>query len=986
MKKTIKTILKITIIFLVVLLVLLFVTPILFKGKINQIIKDEANAALNAKLEFSDLSLSMFRSFPALSIRIDDLSLSGVDAFEKDTLVKFNYFQTDLNLMSVIFGDQIEIKAISLDRPVVRAIVLEDGKANWDIAKEDTTAVEVAEETTAEATKFKIGLKKFEINEGKISYDDRQSKMNAEIDTLNFLLKGDLSESETSLNIKTSIAALSFVMDGIKYLKKAKLTFKSDFQANMDSMAFVFKENEFGLNDILLGFDGSVKMPTDDISMDIKFKTKKTDFKSVLSLVPAIYMQDFAGVETSGKFDFKGYVDGIYNDSILPAFGIDLNIENGMFKYPDLPKSVNNINVAVKVDNKGGTGDDNIVDMKKAHAEIAGNPIDATMFVTTTAADVDINAEMNAKIDFASLQDVVPLEDITIKGMMNANLDIAGKLSSLEKEKYDEFKADGKIELSNFEYSGTDVPEKVVIPSALMQFTPAFVNLEKFEVNIGKSDMHLAGKIENMLPYVFQDSTLVARFNITSKYLNMSDIISSDESVEEQAVADTENNDTVPMTAFEIPGNIDFLLKSKLNKIKYDNLDITNLKGDIALKESKAMFKGVQMNLLDGNMGMDGSFDAKIVKQPKIAFDLRIKDFNIPAAFEAFNTVKQLAPIAKNANGKFSLDFDFATDLDYYLSPKYETLNGTGRFQSKEISITKSDALAKLASISKWKKLENPSLSDVDIKFQVKDGNLTVDPTKMNFGKSEIEFGGSQNLNKDINYNLGINIPRKELGETINNVVDNLIAKTGKEINLAENIKMDFIVEGKLDDPKFKLKGSKDGEGGVKQQIKDEIKKGLSDEAKKLIEDADKQARALIDKANSEAQKIKDEAKKVGDKMVQEADTQGDKLKSEADKKGKDLIAEADKKAQKLIDEAGNPIAKIAAKKSAELIKKEARTSADKINTEADNSAKKLHDEAQLKADKLNKEAAEKADAVVAKAEKEAEKLKETANKKAENM
>ncbi len=969
MKKALKKIFKGIVIFLVVLILLIIFIPIVFKGKINQIVKEQANANLNAKLEFSDLSLSLIRSFPALSVRIDELSLSGINDFEKDTLVKFNYFQTDLNLGSVIFGDEIEIRAVILDKPDIKAIVLENGMANWDIAKADTTEVEeeVKDTTeTEEASSFKIALKKFAINDALVAFDDRQSKMRAEIDSLNFLLKGDLSASETKLNINTSIKSLTFIMGSIKYLKKASLSFKSDFQANMDSMSFTFKENEFGLNDIALGFDGNVKMPTDDISMNITFGTKKTEFKSVLSLVPIIYMQDFAGLETSGKFDFNGYAKGIYNDSTLPAFGLNLNIENGMFKYPDLPKSVNNINVAVKVDSKGGSGDNNTVDLKKAHAEIAGNPIDAKMFVSTSAADVDVTGNVTAKIDFASLSDVVPLEDMTLKGMMNANLDLDGKLSSLENEKYEEFKADGKIELNKFEYSSKDLPEKVTIPSANLRFTPAFVSLDNFDVNIGKSDVHLAGKIDNILPYALQDSTLIARFNFNSSNLDMSDLMSSEETEETPAATEeTEGTDTVPLTAFEIPSNIDFLLKSKLDKIKYDNLNITNLNGDILLKNGKAMFKAVKMNLLDGSMQMDGSYDSKVIKQPKVDFDLKIEDFNIPAAFEAFNTIKQLAPIAKNANGKFSLDFDFATDLDYHMSPKYETLNGAGRFQSKEINITKSNALGKLASVTKWKKLENPSLNDVDLKFKIENGSLMVDPTKMKFGKSEMEFGGSQNLNKEISYKLGMNIPSKELGKAVNDIANNLLASTGKQIDVGDNLKMDVFVGGTLNDPKFSLSDKKgNNEGGVKEQIKSEIKKGASEEAKKLIEDADKKAQAIIDKANQEAEKIKAEAKKAGDKLIQEADAQGEKLKEEAEKKG-----------QELIDNAGNPIAKVGAKKAAE-----------KLNKEAEESAQKLHNEAQAKSDKLNQEAEQKANTIVSKAEAEAQKIRDEANKKAENM
>jgi uncharacterized protein involved in outer membrane biogenesis len=103
MKKALKKVFKGIAILLVALILLIIFIPIIFKGKINQIVKEQANANLNAKLEFADLSLSLIRSFPALSVRIDELSLSGINEFENDTLVKFNYFQTDLNLGSVIF-------------------------------------------------------------------------------------------------------------------------------------------------------------------------------------------------------------------------------------------------------------------------------------------------------------------------------------------------------------------------------------------------------------------------------------------------------------------------------------------------------------------------------------------------------------------------------------------------------------------------------------------------------------------------------------------------------------------------------------------------------------------------------------------------------------------------------------------------------------------------------------------------------------------
>lgn len=973
-----KKLLKIIAIVIAVFMLILLLAPMLFKGKIKELITSQAGEYLNAKLEFADLDLSLIRSFPALSVRIDELSLSGVDEFENDTLVAFNYFQTDLNLMSVAFGDAIEINAIILDQPKILAKVLADGKANWDIAKEDSTAVEETIDTTESSSEFKISLKKFEIINALIIYDDAEGDIYAAINALDFKLKGDMTQDHTTLNILSSIKSLTTTYEGVTYLKKVAVGFKSDIDADLDKFIFKFKENEFSLNEIVLGFDGKVEMPEDDIDIDITFNTGKTAFKPVLSLVPAVYMTDFEGIETSGKFEISGYAKGIYNDNNLPTFGMKLLVENARFQYPDLPESVENINVFMQIDNKGGTGDDNIIDIQKAHIEMAKNPFDANMKIITTADDVDMDGEIIGKIDFDKLKDIVPLDSMTIKGILDADLDFGGKLSSLEKENYDEFRANGKMQLTNFSYADNELPQAVKIPSAIMKFTPNFVNLEKLDINIGKTDLHMNGTLNNLLPYVLQDSTLFVRFNFSSAYFNASDVLGEEsEPVEEEETTET---DTVPLTAFAIPGNIDFVLKSKMDKIIYDDLEMTKLKGDIILRKSRMIFKGVKMNMLEGSIGMDGYYDAKDTLNPKVDYKMDIKDFDIPATFDAFNTVQQLVPIAKKAKGKFSMDFNFNSDLDYNLNPVYKTLNGKGRFQSKNIKLENVKTFTALANLTKWKKLANPSLKDINLKFEIKDGNIKVDPTKMKMGKSELEFGGTQGLDETIDYDLKFTIPRKELGSSVNSVVDNLISKTGKDLDIAKNININAKVVGTVDNPKVKLAGSK--EGGVKDEIKEEVGK----EAKKAIGKANEEAQKLIADAEKEADRIRKQADEAGRKLVMEADEQGEKLVLEADRQGKKLIAEADKQAKDLIAKAKNPIAKIAAKKSAAILQKEAKKSANKLNDEAAKKSQTLHSEAQKKADQLNSEADKKANMVIDKAKSESDKLKDKADNKADNL
>ncbi|MFN5888783.1 MAG: AsmA family protein, partial [Bacteroidota bacterium] len=73
---------------LVSILALLLILPFAFKGKIVEKVDQAVNQSLNAKVGFNhDVSLSLLRNFPNLSVGIDDVSIVGIDSFANDTLL-----------------------------------------------------------------------------------------------------------------------------------------------------------------------------------------------------------------------------------------------------------------------------------------------------------------------------------------------------------------------------------------------------------------------------------------------------------------------------------------------------------------------------------------------------------------------------------------------------------------------------------------------------------------------------------------------------------------------------------------------------------------------------------------------------------------------------------------------------------------------------------------------------------------------------------
>lgn len=69
---------------LIVLLIgAMFAIPMMYKSEILDLAKVEINKNLKAKVEFSDLDLSLFRSFPDMGVSLSDFSVTGIDTFEE---------------------------------------------------------------------------------------------------------------------------------------------------------------------------------------------------------------------------------------------------------------------------------------------------------------------------------------------------------------------------------------------------------------------------------------------------------------------------------------------------------------------------------------------------------------------------------------------------------------------------------------------------------------------------------------------------------------------------------------------------------------------------------------------------------------------------------------------------------------------------------------------------------------------------------------
>ncbi|MBL7964367.1 MAG: AsmA family protein [Flavobacteriales bacterium] len=929
---------------LVVLVVLILaaaiILPIVFKGKIEAIVKEQVNANLNATVDWGDWDITILKSFPNLTVTIEDVKVCNKAPFEGICLAEIGALSATIDIKS-LWRDKIEIKRVGLTRPFIHAKVLADGRANWDIALTDSTAAETPADTSTSA--FNVGLQEYWIERGRVIYDDASLPMYMDLRGLHHKGSGDFTQDLFTLSTTTHCDTAGVVFDGVTYLKNATADIKADLDMDLPNMKFTFKENEASVNQLVLGMDGWLAMPGDDIVMDLKWDTRRNDLATILSLVPAEFATDLKGVDMSGKVAFNGFVKGTYNETTMPGFGVHIGVDNGRFKYPDLPESVERIMISCDITSPEGKDlDGMVVDLKRFAMQLAGNPIDARLHLSRPISDPNIDTEVKARLDLASLGRVVPMpKGDELKGRLSADVALKGAMSDIEAQRFEKFKADGELILQDMVYRSDSLPYAIGITNLHFDFNPRYLALVNYTGSIGASDLKASGRIDNYLQWWLKDSTLTGSFTAASELFDLNELMGpSTAETTTEAPADTSQ-----MSLIEVPKNVDFRMNASVRKLVYDNMTLANAKGALHVHDERVDLKDVFFNIFGGDVKMSGSYDTKDKARPFFDLAYDVKELDIEQTVQYVETVQKMAPIAKTCKGKYSTALTMTADLDPHMMPKMETLTGKGSFRTKSMRVDGFQPLVDLAKALKVQGIENTTFNDLFFTYHFKDGKMITDPFDVKIDRIKANVGGSTAFaDQAIDYDMKAKVPTDMFGAAANQVVSGWLGQAnqaiGSNFQVPAELDLTAKITGTVQKPVIKPVFAGSG-ANLKETIKEELKQELNVQINKAKEEA-------IAKAREER-----------DRLIAEAQKQADQLKADARREAARLKGEAYAQADKLVNDAKDPISKTAAKVAAEKLKKEADKKEAQAIAEADKRADGIVETARKKGDDLVRKAEE---------------------------
>jgi hypothetical protein len=853
---------------LVSLLGILIAVPILFKEDAKKAVDDAIAEQVNAHVFYDQegFSLSLFENFPNFTFSMKDFGVSGIDAFASDTLIQVASFEITLDLLSVISGEQIMINEISLKSPEITILSLSDGQNNYDIFKETTD--ETPSETPAEEqSTFSLAIKKWQIIDGNFTYDDLLSGIHTSLLGINHTGSGDFSQDIFDLMIKTTIVSVDLNYEGTNYLKEKTFGADLNMKMNLPDSKYTFSDNSLTLGALSVGLNGDVILPADaDMVLDIEFQSQDMSIKSILSLLPGDYSSYLENVSADGEVGIEGKVSGVYNESRLPDININAMISNGYLAYQEYPVPIEEVQLEAALVIPGVNMDLLSFSMPHFSMQVEGQDFKAQMEFNNLANYTwDLNA--SGGLDLGKIFQIIPVEGMDLKGLISGSFETSGNMLLIEEEKYEQLPTKGRVQVTDFSISDETLPVDIRIPEADLSFDNEQIALTQFKVLFGESDLQMTGTLENFIGYALEPSEVLhGKLNFNAQTLNLNPFLTA---------TDTSVADTAVLEIIRIPINIDVALNTQIGRLLYDNLEFNDMDGKITMSEGIAQLDNLDFNLLEGGFLMSGFYNSN-PPLPLFNFNFKISSMSIKETFSSFNTIQEMAPVAKDLAGVFSAEFFTDGVLDTGMMPVMESLSAFGLIDLRSTTYSNPKFIKGLNKIT-GDKGETLKLQDINFEYAISDGTLIIEPFDFKLaGRTTTVYGSSEisGIQANMDYTLETDLKTGNLGAAANNMIASL---TGLNDLVAEEVRMKIKIEGNYEDPQFRLDGISN------------TKKGSGDS--KIKDLAKEQAK----------NKLKEQQKLAEKKVQEELDKQKAVLKAEADKKAADLKVAAEKKAKEVL-------------------------------------------------------------------------------------
>lgn len=538
-----------------------------------------------------------------------------------------------------------------------------------------------------------------------------------------------------------------------KYASLPAAIDKINFNINGHNVDGNYKNTKLELNGLDIQalsnyIRGSAKLQTsENMPVDIQLKSM-INFAEIKNFYP---LKD---LELNGQLNLDVQSKGGYNKKRkrFPVTSASIQLHNGRIKTAGFSQPLEQITIDASLLNKDGSLRGTQLNIKPISFQMAGQPFSLKADVKNFD-NIAYNVSSKGTIDIGKMYQFFAVKGYHVKGSVFSNVSFKGLQSDALAGRYQKLNNKGRMVLKDLNLQSDLFPKSFLIKNGVFSFDQDKMKFERFHASYGKSDFSMQGHLGNIINYVLTDKArLTGNFNLQSKQLYADEFMAYNAS---PGAGKTATGTGVII----IPDNLDVALTANAGTVHYNDLKIKDAKGTVSLNKGTLTLNQTSFNLIDAAVNMDATYQSLSPKSAIFDYHISAKEFDISKAYKEIKLFREMASSASKVKGVVGLDYQLSGKLNKDMFPVFPSLKGAGVLSLKKVSLSGFKLMNAVSKATRRDSLNNPDLSEVNIKSTINKNIITIERFKMRIAGFRPRFEGQVSFDGRLNMSGRLGLP-----------------------------------------------------------------------------------------------------------------------------------------------------------------------------------------------------------------------------------
>ena len=722
----------------------LTVSVFLFKEKIIAQFIREANKNLNTPVKIGKMDISMFPSFPQLSIVLKDVYIEDSHAGQYPLLTA-SEISFQLSPIQVWQGN-FTIEGLRIRNSETNLKINQQGENNYTILK-------ATGKKSGNTSTVKFHLEKVNLENTLVHYIDVNAEQHLTFKSEELLASIHSANDIYDIEAEGELTTERISVNQNEFLTGKSFQVKSDLIYDDAEKSLVIKPSTLEVRNSSFSVEGSYKWKEKNI-IDITTEGKDTDIQTLLSLLTEGVAKKFERYKSKGDVYITTKLKGQISRKMSPAIAIHFGFKDATLFNPDSRSQITSARM------EGSFSSPQVLDIKNAvlhlkniKGELNGEPFTAD-FKLRDFKDPDVACSFHGKLDAGSLLDFYPVQKIEkISGSLMANVAFEGRVGLLKKRATAQrVSTQGTIELQNIGLSYGENNARMVLQNLTgnMQFNNNDLALSNVSGKLGNSDFLLNGFFKNIITFLlFENQPIGIETDLKSNFLDVDQLFALGFEKPEGVTAHKK-----PQYEFKISRNINLNFNCDVKALRYKRFHATDLKGDLLVKNEMAVSRNIKFNSMGGDMTFTGIVDAKNNKAIDVVSTFKLNGIHADSVFYVFENFDQTFIVDKHLKGQAYADVSLEFTLNQNLRLYQETLVSDISTYIKNGELNNFEPMKKLNKYLNDEGLNKLRFSDIKNDIHIENKTVYIPQMEVRTNVTSIKVSGTHTFDQRIDYRI----------------------------------------------------------------------------------------------------------------------------------------------------------------------------------------------------------------------------------------